>query len=175
MSPIAAGASAAVVLAEAVAEAEKIVDRLLSALQRQKELEIEMLKVQAENEQELKRLENSRIKLTYIHEENMRKLDEFENILKLELSQDDELRRTFNKHSNELLNKMKQMGDAALMEEDKDTRKQLLDASFRYAELLQTACDKFQQESTKRYVEGSAVLKSIPLTEKTVKQIGENK
>lgn len=153
----------------------KLVDKLVNAYQRKKELEVEMLKEQAKNEQELKRLENSRIELTYIHEETMRKLDEFENILKLELSRDDESRRTFNKQSHELLNLLKQMGDAALMEEDKDTRKQLLDASFRYAELLQIVVDNFQTESTKRYVEGPAVLRSISLTEKTVKKIGENK
>ena len=174
MGPI-AGASAAVVLAEAVAEVGKIVDRLLSAYQRQKELEIEMLKVQAENEQELKRLENSRIELKYAHDEKMRLLDDINNILQSHILNDEANRKVFIEHSNQVLDTLKKLEDAAFMEKDHEKRKDLFNMYLIFTERLQTACDKFQQESTKRYVEGSADLKSIPLTEKTVKKIGENK
>ena len=166
-----AGASAAVVLAEL----GKLVDRLLSAYQRQKELEIEMLKVQAENEQELKRLENSRIELKYVHDEKMRWLDDINNILQSHILNDEANRKVFIEYSNQVLDTLKKLEDAAFMEKDNEKRKDLFNMYLILTERLQTACDKFQQESTKRYVEGSAVLKSIPLTEKTVKQIGENK
>lgn len=160
-------------VATLLTEGAKLVDRLLNAYQRKKELDLEILKECTKNEQELKRIENTRIELIHVHKENMKKIDELGEMLKAELMNNAASRQVFIHQSSVCLDMQRKLGEAAIMENDKDRRKELFNESIQYGKLLQIACDNFQKESTKRYVEGPAILRSIPLNGDSVKMIGE--